>query len=453
MTDNLNSDLSKFRSQTPGPASIEVGNFAGNNVVFLKIDGKDNLGALTHEAGLSIAAAAEMALEKQLPLVGYISSVGADVNEGISAAYGWGVAAKKLVDCSGIVPIIFATFGPTVSGPALLLGIADISIMSHDSYAFVSGPNMVRQFTGVEVDNAQLGGCEMHTSKSGVANFTVKDETEANDLIAKLLTFIPPNANCLPEQFLTDDPPDRKIPELTTILPKTSKGSYDVRDILRHIVDDGEILESKPEWAKNIITAFATLDGSPVGIIANQPQCLAGTLDILASQKGAHFVNFLDSFNIPILTFVDTPGFQPGRDQEWRGMIRQGAQLAFAYARASVPRICTILRKSYGGAYIVLDSKKMGNDLSFAWPNAEIAVLGAKGAIEILHKKATPEQRQVLEEKYQEQYLNPYRAAERGSIDTVIPPENTRLEIAKALKVLASKKESVHFRNHDNIPL
>lgn len=450
-------DPSKLRDRTPDSVSIEVGAFKHTDppiqAVIIKIDVTQNLGALTHESGLSIAKAAELALEKQLPLVGYITSVGADVNEGISAAYGWGLAAKKLVDCSGIIPIIFATFGPTVSGPALLLGISDISIMSEDSYAFVSGPTMVKQFTGVDVDTNRLGGPDIHTSKSGVANFVVKDETEAEHLIAELLTLLPPNADTLPPTLSVDDPADRKTPDIENLLPENIQGAYDIRDIIKQVVDDGELLESKPNWAKNIITAFATLNGNPVGIIANQPQVLAGTLDIAASQKSAHFVNFLDSFNIPILTFVDTPGFQPGRDQEWRGMIRQGAQLAFAYARASVPRICITLRKSYGGAYIVLDSKNMGNDFSFAWPSAEIAVMGAKGAVEILHRSANAKDRQVLEEKYHEQHLNPYKAAERGSIDAVIAPENTRNEIANALDILNSKRETIPPRSHDNTPL
>ena len=454
----MNKNRVQFRSETKGPISIEIGNFPGTSppipAVILKISGEQNLGALNYDAGLGIAEAAELALEQQLPLVGYITSVGADVNEGISAAFGWGIAAKKLVECSGVIPIIFATFGPTVSGPALLLGISDISIMSEQSYAFVSGPNMVKQFTDVEITTIELGGVEIHKTKSGVANFIVQDLEEANDLIAELLALIPPNANTLPRKFHTEDSPDRKIPQAYKVLPENPQGSYDVRDILTLIVDDGQILESKDGWAQNIITAFATIDGNPVGIIANQPQTLAGSLNISASQKAAQFVNFLDSFNIPILTFVDTPGFQPGKDQEWKGMIRQGAQLAFAYARASVPRICVTLRKSYGGAYIVLDSKKIGNDFSFAWPSAEIAVMGAKGAVEILHaKKESSKKLKNLEDDYQTQYLNPYKAAERGSIDEIISPENTRYEIIQALKILASKRGKGSIRTHDNTPL
>ncbi len=447
--------MNQIRGNTESPVSVEVGNFPNTEfqAVMFDIDGTQNMGALTHEAGLSLAAAAELALEKRLPLIGNISSVGADINEGISAAYGWGLAAKNLVSCSGIVPIILSTFGPAVSGPALLLGISDISIMSKDSYAFVSGPNMVRQFTGVDVDTVKLGGAEMHTSKSGVANFTVKDQENANHLIADLLMLLPPNTDTPPRRIHTNDPIERDTPDAFELLPESPQATYDIRTIIREIVDDGELLESKSNWAQNIVTAFATIDGFPIAIIANQPQTLAGTVDISASQKAAHFVNFADCFNLPILTFVDTPGFQPGRDQEWKGMIRQGAQLAFAYARATVPRICITLRKSYGGAYIVMDSKNMGNDFSFAWPTAEIAVMGSKGAVEILHRKADSQTRKTLEADYQATHLNPYKAAERGSVDCVIEPAKTRFEISNALNILTSKQEKIPFKRHDNTPL
>ncbi len=251
----------------------------------------------------------------------------------------------------------------------------------------------------------------------------------------------------------TDDPPDRLTPEAGELLPSASAGSYDVRKVIGAIVDEGELLELRERWAPNLVTAFATIAGRPVGIVANQPIAIAGTLDIPSSQKGARFVGFCDAFNLPIITLVDTSGFYPGKDLEWRGMIRHGAQLAFAYARATVPRICVILRKSYGGAYIVMDSKKMGNDLCLAWPTAELAVMGAKGAIEILHRRATPEERTQLEGEYEERLLNPFIAAERGYVDAVIEPADTRAEIAQALAMLDSKQESLVGRKHDNSPL
>ena len=452
----MNAKISQIRSKTPGPVSIEVGDFSKEAplpAVVVKINGAENSGALTHEAGLGLAQAAKMALEKKYPLVAFISSVGADISEGVSAVYGWGIAARQMVECSGRIPLIFATCGPAVSGPALLLGISDISIMTVDSYAFVSGPTMVKQFTGVGISKEELGGFDSHDSKSGVADFIVQDMDAAENLVAELLTLLPPNTDTLPEQLDTNDPPEKELPTAAGIIPKNRQGSYDVRDILKLVVDNGDLLESKPKWAANIITAFATVDGHPIGIIANQPQVLAGTLDIAASQKAAHFVNFLDSFNLPILTFVDTPGFQPGKDLEWRGMIRHGAQLAFAYARATVPRICITLRKSYGGAYIVMDSKKMGNDLAFAWPSAEIAVMGSKGASEILHRNLNPEARQTEEDLYAERHLNPYKAAEIGSVDAVIDPKDTRLHISRSLEILRGKKEALPARRHDNTPL
>jgi propionyl-CoA carboxylase beta chain len=229
-------------------------------------------------------------------------------------------------------------------------------------------------------------------------------------------------------------------------------GSYDVRDVIRAVVDDGDVLEVRPRWAPNLVTLFATIGGRPVGIVGNQPLAIAGTLDIPASQKGARFVAFCDAFNLPIVTFVDTPGFYPGKDLEWRGMIRHGAQLVFAYGRATVPRICVILRKSYGGAYIVMDSKTMGNDLCLAWPGAELAVMGAKGAVEILHRRATPEERLAHERDYEARLLNPYIAAERGYVDAVIDPADTRSMVAGALELLSSKRERLQARKHDNSP-
>ena len=246
---------------------------------------------------------------------------------------------------------------------------------------------------------------------------------------------------------------DRPTPEAGDLVPDTATGSYDVRDVLACVVDDGHLLEPRAQWAPNLVTAFASIGGRPVGLIANQPQSVAGTLDIAASQKGARFVSFCDAFNLPLVTFVDTSGFYPGKDLEWRGMIRYGAQMAFAYARATVPRVCLTLRKSYGGAYIVMDSRYMGNDIMLAWPSAEIAVMGAKGAVEILHRQADESERADLVAAYEERLLNPYIAAERGSVDRVIDPAHTRSELAAALDVLAGKRERIPRRRHDNTPL
>jgi acetyl-CoA carboxylase carboxyltransferase component len=279
------------------------------------------------------------------------------------------------------------------------------------------------------------------------------DRDDAIDLVRLLLAHLPPHNDCEPPRLATDDPVSRATPEAGALLPSSPTGSYDVRAVARILCDDGELLELRPSWAANLVTALGTIGGHPVGIVANQPQTLAGTLDIAASQKGARFVSFCDAFNVPLLTLVDTPGFAPGKDLEWRGMIRHGAEMAFAYARATVPRISLTLRKSYGGAFIVMDSKTMGNDLALAWPSAEIAVMGARGAVEILHRRAEPEERAALEAAYEERLLNPYLAAERGLLDAVIDPADSRREIAAALEVLATKRERIVPRAHDNTPL
>jgi acetyl-CoA carboxylase carboxyltransferase component len=325
--------------------------------------------------------------------------------------------------------------------------------MTERSYAFVSGPHMVRQFTGESLTNTMLGGPGMHARTSGVASLVVHDLAAADETVAAVLAYLPPHTDVEPTRIPTDDPADRATPELAEIIPASPTGSYDVRDVMSQIVDDGEYIELKPSWAPNLVTAFGSIDGRSIGVVANQPQALAGTLDIAASQKGGRFVAMCDAFNLPLVTLVDTSGFYPGKDLEWRGMIRYGAQMAFAYARASVPRVNVTLRKSYGGAYIVMDSKYMGNDLAFAWPSAEIAVMGAKGAVEILHRRLEPEERIEREREYEERLLNPYIAAARGSVDAVIHPAETRLVLARALDLLSSKRERLPRRRHDNTPL
>jgi acetyl-CoA carboxylase carboxyltransferase component len=312
---------------------------------------------------------------------------------------------------------------------------------------------MVREFTGEVLTNHTLGGPGMHARTSGVASLTARDLAHADELVAALLAHLPPHTDVEPEPIPSTDPIDRAVREVGSIIPDSATGSYDVRDIIRAVVDDAELLELRASWATNIVTALASIGGRPIGVVANQPQSLAGTLDIAASQKGGRFVAMCDAFNLPIVTFVDTSGFYPGKDLEWRGMIRYGAQLAFAYARATVPRVNVTLRKSYGGAYIVMDSKHMGNDLAFAWPSSEIAVMGAKGAAEILHRRATPEERLQREREYEERLLNPYIAAERGSVDAVIDPADTRRVLGAALEVLSSKRERLPRRRHDNSPL
>ncbi len=273
---------------------------------------------------------------QRIPLVAYVASSGADIVEGMAALHGWGQAARAIADCSGVVPITMVVDGPAVSGPALLLGLADFVVMTRASYAFVSGPTMVAEFTGVVIDNEELGGAVVHARHSGAATLVVADRTEAEAAVRDLLAYLPAHNDEEPPRRATADPPDRGTPEAGAVLPTTTTGSYDIRDVMGAIVDDGIVLDLRARFAPNLVTAFATIDGQPVGLVANQPVAIAGTLDIPASQKGARFVAFCDAFNLPIVTLVDTPGFYPGKDLEWRGMIRHGAQLVFAYGRATV---------------------------------------------------------------------------------------------------------------------
>ncbi|MEO7370999.1 MAG: carboxyl transferase domain-containing protein [Ilumatobacteraceae bacterium] len=442
-----------LRNRVVGAVTSDVRDFEGRQVVWVDVDAGSRVGALTSDSSGKIENAACTARQKGFPLIVIMRSSGADIVEGFAALHGWGLAAKALTDCSGVVPIIMVVEGPAVSGPALLLGIADFVVMTADSYAFVTGPTMVAEFTGVHIDNEELGGAASHARYTGATSLVATDLDAAIDMVAQLLTYLPQHNDEEPRRWPTDDPADRQTPEAGTLMPQTSTGSYDVRDVIRAICDDGELLELRGRWAPNVVTAFASMGGMPIGIVANQPLALAGTLDIPASQKAARFVTFCDAFNLPIVTLVDTPGFYPGKDLEWRGMIRHGAQLVFAYGRATVPRICVILRKSYGGAYIVMDSKTMGNDLCLAWPWAELAVMGAGQAAAILQRRATPEERTAFEADYAERLLNPYVAAERGFIDGVIEPAETRQIIAEALITLIDKRETLVSRPHDNTPL
>lgn len=442
-----------LRNRVPGSIRADVREFDGRDVVWVEVDASDRKGALSSDSSSMLEHAAVTALDALMPLVCVMRSSGADIVEGFSALHGWGRAAKAIADCSGVVPTVFIVDGPAVSGPALLLGLADHVVMTEAAYAFVSGPTMIAEFTGVQIDNDELGGAASHARYTGATSLVAPDLVSAVDLAAQLLAYFPSNNDEEPPTWPTDDPITRLTPEAGDLIPPSSTGSYDVRAVIRALADDGELFELRARWAANVVTALTTIGGMPVGVVANQPLALAGTLDIPASQKAARFVACCDAFNIPIVTLVDTPGFYPGKDLEWRGMIRHGAQLVFAYGRASVPRICVILRKSYGGAYIVMDSKKMGNDLCIAWPWAELAVMGAGQAAAILQRRATPEERAAFETDYTERLLNPYIAAERGYVDAVVEPADTRHVIGEALIALLDKRERLQPRAHDNSPL
>ncbi len=415
-------------------------------------DDADRQGALTPADGASLVAGFELALVERVPAVLMLASSGADLSCGVAALAGWGEAARAMVRCSGVVPMIVGVTGPAVSGPALLLGLADVVVMSTESYAFVSGPVPVRQMTGVVVSAEELGGASTHGTATGVAHLVVPPD-EVADAVCSVVACLPDHSGALAPMVATSDPTDRATDDAAEHLPTSATGGYDVRDLAASIVDDGDLVELSARWAPNLVTAFASVGGHRCGIVANQPIAIAGTLDIAASQKGAAFVALCDAFNVPLLTLVDTPGFYPGKDTEWRGMIRHGAQLAFAYGRATVPRICLVLRKSYGGAYIVMDSKTMGNDVCLAWPTAELAVMGAEQSAEILLRGATDDERARYVSEYEQTYLNPYVAAERGYVDAVISPAQTRRQIGDLLDLLSHKRERLPRRRHDNTPL
>lgn len=442
-----------LRSDTSDNASATVTDLDGRRVLLIEVGDGPNRGALAPDDAALLESAFRSAREQRLPIVTLLSTSGVSVDHGIAAVAGWGRAAKELVACSGVVPILFAACGPVLSGPAFLLGLADVTVFTEDAYAFVSGPQMVQEFTGVPVTTESLGGAGAHARSSGVASLIVSNKEEALEALSAVLFYLPSHVDEFAARVETDDPVDRDVAVAASTIPDHATGSYNVKDIIADVVDDEEFLELRASWAPNLVTGFASIGGYSIGVVANQSQALAGSIDIPASQKGARFVAMCDAFNIPLLTLVDTSGFLPGKDLEWRGMIRHGAQLAFAYNRATVPRISLILRKSYGGAYIVMDSRYVGNDLMLAWPSAEVAVMGAKGAVEILHRKATPEERTILETEYEAKHLTPYPTAERGSISAVIDPLETRRELYAAFDLLATKRERLRPRRHDNSPL
>jgi len=442
-----------LRTHVPGSVRASVESLEGRTVVVARSVSGHHRGALTQDDGDTIAEAARVALAERLPLVVVLASSGSEVSEGIDALHGWGRAAAAMAACSGSVPVLAAVTGAAISGPSLLLGLADVTVMTPDAFAFVSGPDAVEGFTGMRVGLHDLGGAAMHARTSGLCALLAADVDAVDGLLGAVLEYLPDNADGEPPRLPTDDPTGRATPALRELVPAAASASYDVRDVIRAMVDDGDLLELRAGWASHLVTALASVGGMPIGVVANQPRVLAGTLDIPASQKGARFVHFCDAFNLPIVTLVDTPGFLPGKDLEWRGMIRHGAELAFAYAEASVPRVCIVLRKAYGGAYIVMDSKGIGNDLCLAWPSAEIAVMGAPGAVQILNRNADEHERRVLEEQYDAELLTPWVAAERGFVDEVIDPAETRPALHRALAVLSSRREFLPERKHDAGPM
>jgi acetyl-CoA carboxylase carboxyltransferase component len=361
---------------------------------------------------------------------------------------------------SGVVPQISVVLGPCAGGAVYSPALTDfIFMVQGSSHMFITGPDVVKTVTGEDVTLEELGGALTHATKSGVANFVMPDEKSVLDEVRYLLSFLPSNNMEEPPRILTGDAADRLCPDLRDLLPTSPNQPYDMKKVISSVVDGGDYMEVHATYAQQITCGFARIDGHTIGIVSNQPQILAGVLDIESSEKAARFVRTCDAFNVPIVTFVDVPGFMPGTDQEFGGIIRHGAKLLYAFCEATVPRICVITRKAYGGAYVVMNSKSIGADLAFAWPTAEIAVMGASGAVEIVHRRDLANSdnpdvlRKELTEEYEERYSNPYLAAERGFIDDVIDPAETRRIIAKSLDILRGKREELPKRKHGNVPL
>ncbi|MDQ1437895.1 MAG: hypothetical protein QOK43_1524 [Acidimicrobiaceae bacterium] len=447
--------LLSIAARRPDAVEADIRVLGGQEVAFFRLAEGPHRGAIGEDEGRSIETLVHTAVDVGVPIVGVLATSGAEIGGGVASLAAWGRVAAAMAHASGVVPIVLAVVGPCVSGPSLLLGLADVVVMSADGFAFVSSPISVAAITGLQVEAADLGGPAVHTMRSGVAALVADDEVGALEAVIHVLAFLPDNNMSEPTVWPTDDPVERPCERAARVVPDSANASYDVRVVVADVVDDAELLELWAGFAPNLVTALATIDGRPVGIIANQPQALAGTLDIEASQKGARFVQLCDAFNIPLVTFVDTPGFQPGKDIEWRGMIRKGAQLVHAYAAATVPRVCVVLRKAYGGAYIVMDSKGVGNDFCVAWPGAEMAVMGAAGAVEILHGRrgVTDAERAELEADYAARFCTPATAARRGFVDDVIDPLATRQVVALALRALRRKRERLPRRGHANTPL
>jgi propionyl-CoA carboxylase beta chain len=402
----------------------------------------------------------DLAVKMGVPVIGLNDSGGARIQEGVVSLGGYADIFFRNVRASGVIPQISAILGPCAGGAVYSPGITDFVIMVRDtSHMFVTGPNVIRTVTGEEVTMEELGGAMTHASRSGVAHFAAPDEQAAIDDIKALLSFLPSNNLEEAPRVESADDPERACPMLDTFMPDSANVPYDVREVIAEVVDDGDLFEVSSDFAQNIVIGFARIDGRAVGIVANQPQHLAGVLDIDSSTKAARFIRTCDAFNVPIVTFVDVPGFMPGTSQEFDGIIRHGAKLLYAYAEATVPKLTVILRKAYGGAYDVMGSKHIGADVNLAWPTAEIAVMGARGAVNILHRRelAAADDPQAMlkefEERYAEQFANPWRAAERGYVDAVILPSETRQALVRALRFTATKREAGPARKHGNIPL
>ena len=417
-------------------------------------------GSLSEVHAEKVVKIMDLAMKNGAPVIGLNDSGGARIQEGVVSLAGYAYIFLRNVLASGVVPQISVIMGPCAGGAVYSPAMTDFTVMvKNTSHMFITGPEVIRAVTREEVTFEELGGAMTHNTRSGVAHFAAEDEEDSLLLTRQMLSYMPQNNMEDPPFVPTADPPDRMDPELDVIIPDNPNKPYDIKEVIRHVADDGEFLEVHEHWARNIVVGFARLGGFSVGVVANQPAVLAGVLDINSSTKAARFVRFCDAFNIPIITFEDVPGFLPGVNQEHGGIIRNGAKLLYAYCEATVPKITIITRKAYGGAYDVMSSKHIRGDISYAWPCAEIAVMGPDGAVNIIfrHELAEAEDPEAhkaeLVAEYREQFANPYEAAARGYIDDVIEPHETRPRLIEALTMLQNKRDSNPPKKHGNIPL
>jgi acetyl-CoA carboxylase carboxyltransferase component len=455
----FDSGLEDRRPYTDGVVT-GVGTIDGRRVCVYSQDFTVLGGSLGEAHAEKIHRVQDLALQIGVPLIGISDGGGARIQEGVVALHGFGGIFKRNARASGVVPQLSVVLGPSAGGAVYSPALTDFVFMVQGtSHMFITGPDVVRTVTGEDVSFEQLGGATTHATRSGVAAFVAADEKSLLDDVRYLLGFLPSNNLEEPPALQCADDPARPVTELRSLVPSRPNQPYDMKALVAAVVDEGEYFEYFAHWAMNLTCGFARIAGRVVGIVGNQPQVLAGVLDIDGSEKGARFIRTCDAFNIPLVTFVDVPGFMPGTDQEYGGIIRKGAKLLYAYCEATVPRIQVIVRKAYGGAYIVMDSKSIGADVCFAWPSAELAVMGPDAAVEIVHRRELMEaadpvaRRAELVARYSERFTNPYIAAERGYVDDVIDPAQTRRVLARALDALASKREDLPKRKHGNVPL
>ena len=440
-----NFGMEKTKSDGDGVVT-GMGTIDGRIVYVFAQDFTVNGGSMSETMAQKICKVMDMAVRCGAPFIGINDSGGARIQEGICSLAGFGEIFERNILASGVIPQISGIFGPCAGGAVYSPALTDFTVMIKDtSYMFLTGPNVVKAVTGQSVTQEDLGGASVHATKSGVAHFAAKDEEEGIQTIRQLLSFLPSNNRETAPIVETSDPAGRVDDALNEIIPDSPNKAYDMYQVIGSIVDEGRFLEVHKSWAKNMIVGFARMNGRSVGIVANQPKILAGVLDINASRKAARFVRFCDAFNIPLVTLVDVPGFLCGTQQEYSGIITHGAKLLYAYGEATVPKVTVTLRKSYGGAHITMSCKQLRGDINYAWPSANIAVMGAEGAVEIL--------KNIDAQEYNDLFCNPYNAASYGYIDDIIEPRNTRFRVIRALEQLAGKNQENPWKKHDNLPL